>query len=120
MEKYKKSLEDASRERLAVVRWFEELEKKIYDLEKVNVALTKINEPLIDECTVEDGKLQSLNESFLRSKQDLENCKEALILKEQEVGEITTELGDLVDGEGNVRHNMREYYKGILWVSSWW
>lgn len=50
------------------------------------MVLTEINEELADECAVKDSELRSLNESFIRSHQDLDECKEALMQKEQEVG----------------------------------
>lgn len=59
------------------------------------MALTEINERLLDECAVKDGELQRLSESLVRTQKEFNGCKEALILKEQEVGTMTTELADL-------------------------
>lgn len=49
-----------------------ELDKKVFDLERVNMALTEINEWLTNECAVKNGEFRSLNESFVRSQQDLD------------------------------------------------
>lgn len=74
----------------------------------MNIVLTEINERLTDECVFKDGELWSLNESFVHSQQDLDECKKALMQKEQEVGTMAAELADLVDGEGSVCPNVKD------------
>ncbi|KAI5655074.1 hypothetical protein M9H77_32261 [Catharanthus roseus] len=75
MEKYKKSLEEIDRERVAAIDQVKELEKKVSDLEGVNMVLTKIKERLMDECVVKDGELRSLNDSFVLVNKTWTNVK---------------------------------------------
>lgn len=91
------------------------LERKIFDpeganfkLTETNVALTKINKRLMDECAIKSSELHSLNGSLIWMQQEVDECKEALTCKGQEIGAMTTELANLVHNEGNVRHSVKE------------
>lgn len=104
--KYKKRLGEGSWGKDIMLDQVKVLKRKLADeeaanakLEDTNSSLTEINEYLIDECAVKDGKIQSLNVLLSLAHQELKKHKVELTRKCQKNDTMTSELLELVDND---------------------
>lgn len=91
VDKYKKELEKMCWVQGVVLDRVVELENRISEMEttntqlsETNTSLTKINEQLTNECTVEDGKIESLNEALAQAHQEASKLKEEVEQRKKE------------------------------------